>query len=109
MCSGCIPAHLMASFLNGTHLASVEVQLHCWHGCCQVVHKLTTKPVALAFPRPSGAVMFTTPCPQPDTLMCQSLLNQLVQQSFMSIKQKRQTVICAGFEIYLGMKGERLP
>ena len=67
----------MAPFLNESNLASTEAE----HWCCQVVHKLTRKPVALAFPRPSAVVMFTTPWPYRDTLVCQGPLQQLVQPS----------------------------
>lgn len=80
--SAYIPGHLMAPFLNGIIFSTGRAgALHCGLWRCQAIHKLTRKPVASGFPRPSGAVMFTTPCPHPDTLVCQSLLQQLVRPS----------------------------
>lgn len=60
-----VPGDLMAPFLNGIIFSSGPKWSDALWGprCCQTVHKLTRKAVASAFPRPLGAVMFTTPRP----------------------------------------------
>lgn len=60
-----VPGDLMAPFLNGIIFSSGSKWSDALWGprCCQTVHKLTRKAVASAFPRPLGAVMFTTPRP----------------------------------------------
>lgn len=86
----------MAPFLNGIIFSTGwSGAMHCGLWCCQAVHKLTRKAVASAFPRPSGAVMFTTPCPRPDTLVCRSLPHQLVQSSVTEHQTPAAQRLCA--------------
>lgn len=100
-CSGYLPGYLTSPFLNGIIFsAGPSGAMHCGPWCCQAVHKLTRKPVASAFPRPFGAVMFTTPRPPVLTPLCvrappHQPPNQLVQPSITVHQIQVQKLFCA--------------
>lgn len=104
---------MTSPFLNGIIFsAGPSGAMHCGPWCCQAVHKLTRKPVASAFPRPFGAVMFTTPrCPVL-TPLCVRAPHTSPRTSWCShpspcIKYKCQKLFCAkGFFFLFTKTGE---
>lgn len=98
--SGYLPGYLTSPFLNGIIFSAGPCgAMHCGPWCCQAGHKLTRKPVASAFPRPFGAVMFTTLRRPVLTPLCVGAPphqppNQLVQPSITVHQIQVQKLFC---------------